>query len=82
MNQVFFCENTSRKLSLGSLCAKQCHLDCFSITITQHKGVMQHFPFSILFEFSVHSASLYLAKMSSDESSDSEMTYDSPDEEV
>ena len=39
-------------------------------------------PFSILFEFSVHSASIYLAKMSSDESSDSEMPYDSSDEEV
>ena len=38
-------------------------------------------PFSILFEFSVHSASV-LAKMSSDESSDSEMPYDSSDEEV
>ena len=47
---------------------------------------MQHFPFcrrfSILFEFSVHSASVYLAKMSSEESSDSEMPYDSSDEEV
>ena len=46
---------------------------------------MQHFPFcrrfSILFEFSVHSASVYLAKMSSDESSDSEMPYDSWDED-
>ena len=39
-------------------------------------------PFSILFEFSVHSASVYLARMSSDESSDSEMPYDSSDEEV
>ena len=39
-------------------------------------------PFSILFEFSVHSASVYLGKMSSDESSDSEMPYDSSDEEV
>ena len=40
-------------------------------------------PFSIfLFEFSVHSASVYLAKMSSDESSDSEMPYDSSDEKV
>ena len=38
-------------------------------------------PFSILFEFSVHSANVYLAKMSSDESSDSEMPYDSLDEE-
>ena len=39
-------------------------------------------PFSILFEFSVHSASVYLAKISSDESSDSEMPCDSSDEEV
>ena len=39
-------------------------------------------PFLILSEFSVHSASVYLAKMSSDESSDSEMPYDSSDEEV
>ena len=39
-------------------------------------------PFSILFEFSVHSASVYLAKMSSDEFSDSEMPYNSSDEEV
>ena len=39
-------------------------------------------PFSILFEFSIHSASVYLAKMSSDVSSDSEMPYDSSDEEV
>ena len=39
-------------------------------------------PFSILFEFSVHTASVYLAKVSSDESSDSEMLYDSSDEEV
>ena len=38
--------------------------------------------FLILFEFSVHSASVYLAKMSSDESSDSEMPYDSSDVEV
>ena len=41
---------------------------------------MQHFPFSILFEFSIHSASIYLAKMSSDKSSDSEMPYDSSNE--
>ena len=39
-------------------------------------------PFFILFEFSIHSASVYLAKMSSDESSDSEMPYNSSDEEV
>ena len=45
---------------------------------------MQQFPFCrhfrFCFEFSVHSASVYLAKMSSDESSDSEMPYDSSDE--
>jgi len=39
-------------------------------------------PFLILLEFSVHSASVYLAKMSSGESSDSEMPYDSSVEEV
>ena len=38
--------------------------------------------FSILFEFSVHSVSVYLTKKSSDEFSDSEMPYDSWDEEV
>ena len=37
-------------------------------------------PFSILFEFSVHSVSVYLVKKSSDEFSDSEMPYDSSDE--
>ena len=39
-------------------------------------------PFSNLFEFSVHSASVYLAKMSSNESSDNEIPYDYSDEEV
>ena len=39
-------------------------------------------PFLILFEFSVHSASTYLVKMSSDEYSDCEMLYDSSDEKV
>ena len=39
-------------------------------------------PFLILFEFSVHSASVYLVKKSSDKFSDSEMPYDSSDEEV
>ena len=39
-------------------------------------------PFSILFEFSVHNARIYLAKISSDESPGSEMPYDSSDEEV
>ena len=39
-------------------------------------------PFLILLVFSVHSASVYLAKMSSDESSDSEMPYYSSVEDV
>ena len=39
-------------------------------------------PFLILLVFSVHSASVYLVKMSSDESSDSEMPYDSSVEDV
>ena len=39
-------------------------------------------PFSILFEFNGHSAIVYLAKMSFQESSDSEMPYDSSDEDV
>ena len=43
---------------------------------------MRYAAFSVLFEFSVHNMSIYLVKMSSDESSDSEMTYDSSDEEV
>ena len=43
---------------------------------------MCHAAFSVLFEFSVHNARVYLVKMSSDESSDSEMPYDSSDEEV
>ena len=38
--------------------------------------------FLILFEFSVHGAGVYLAKMSSEKSSDSEMPFDSSDEEV
>jgi len=33
-----------------------------------------------MFEFCVHSVSVYLVKMSSDESSDSEMPYDRSDE--
>ena len=55
-------------------------LDCFSITITQRKCIIFHFAAIFDFEFCVHSASVYLAKMSSDESSDSEMPYDSSDE--
>ena len=46
---------------------------------------MQHFPFCRHFRFCLSSAytvRAYLAKMSSDESSDSKMPYDSSDEEV
>ena len=46
----------------------------------RHAAFSLLLPFSILFEFSVHSASVYLAKMSSEESSDSEMLYSSSDE--
>ena len=52
----FSARNTSRKLCLGSLCAKRRHLDCFSITITQRKCVMQHFPFCRHFRFCLSSA--------------------------
>ena len=41
-----------------------------------------HFATIFNFEFRVHSASIYLVKMRSDESPDSEMPYDSSDEEV
>ena len=48
----------------------------------QRKCIIFHFATISDFEFSVHSASVYLAKMSYDESSDSEMAYHSSDEEV
>ena len=66
------CKTTSFRLFFDYNYATQMRHAAFSILP----------PFSILFEFSVHSASVYLAKMSSDESSDSEMPYDSSDEEV
>ena len=47
--------NTSRKLSLGSLCAKR-HLGYFFITVMQCKCVMQHFPFCHHFQFCFSSA--------------------------
>ena len=52
--------------------------------ITQSKCVTkQSFlpPSWIFLEFSIHSVIVYLAKMSSEESSDSEMPYNSSDEE-
>ena len=66
------CKTTSFRLFFDYNYATQMRHAAFSILS----------PFSILFEFSVHSASVYLARMSSDESSDSEMPYDSSDEEV
>ena len=68
----FVCKTTSFRLFFDNNYATQMRHAAFSILS----------PFSILFEFSVHCASVYLAKMSSDESSDSEMPYDSSDEEV
>ena len=68
----FVCKTTSFRLFFDYNYATQMRHAAFS-TLP---------PFSILFEFSVHSASVYLAKMSSDESSDSEMPDDSSDEEV
>ena len=68
----FVCKTTSFRLFFDYSYATHLRHVAFSILP----------PFSILFEFSVHSASVYLAKMSSDESSDSEMPCDSSDEEV
>ena len=68
----FVCKTTSFRLFFDNNYATQMRQAAFFILP----------PFSILFEFSVHSVSVYLAKMSSDESSDSEMPYDSSDEEV
>ncbi len=82
----YFCvTNTSRKLSGQFVCKTtsfRLFFDYNYATQMRHAAFSILPPFSILFEFSVHSASVYLAKMSSDESSDSEMPYDSSDEEV
>ena len=72
LSRQFVCKTTSFRLFFDNNYATQMRHAAFSI-LPQ---------FSILFEFSVHSASVYLAKMSSDESSDSEMPYDSSDDEV
>ena len=68
----FVCKTTSFRFFFDYNYATQMRHAAFSVLP----------PFSILFEFSVHSPSVYLAKMSSDESSDSEMPYDSSDEVV
>ena len=72
LSRQFVCKTTSFRLLFDNNYATQIRHAAFSILP----------PFSILFEFSVHSASVYLAKMSSGESSDSEMPYDSSDAEV
>ena len=59
---LFSARNTSRTLCLGSLCAKRRHLDMFFdynyATQMRHVAFSILPPFSILFEFSVHSASV------------------------
>ena len=85
-NLVFFCEKYIKETLYGQFVCKTTSFRLFFdynyATQMRHAAFSNLPPFSILFEFSVHSASVYLAKMSSDESSDSEMPYDSSDEEV
>ena len=85
-NLVFFCEKYIKETQSGQFVCKTTSFRLFFdyryATQKLHAAFSILPPFSILFEFSVHSASVYLAKMSSDESSDSEMPYDSSDEEV
>ena len=85
-NLVFFCEKYIKETLSGQFVCKTTSFRLFFdynyATQMHHAAFSILPPFSILFEFSVHSASVYLAKMSSDESSDSEMPYDSSDEEV
>jgi len=86
MNLVFFCEKYIKETLSGQFVCKMTSFRLFFnynyATQMRHAAFSILPPFSILFEFSVHSASVYLAKMSSDESSDSEIPYDSSDEEV
>ena len=85
-NLVFFCEKYIKETLSGQFVCKttsfRLFLDYNYATQMRHAAFSILPPFSILFEFSVHSASVYLAKMSSDESSDSEMPCDSSVEEV
>ena len=83
MNQVFFCEKYIKETQSGQfVCKTMSFILFFQLQLRNTNVSCSIFHFLVLFEFSVHSASVYLAKMSSDESSDSEMTYDSSDEEV
>ena len=83
---VFFCEKYIKETLSGQFACKTTSFRLFFdynyATQMRHAAFSILPPFSILFEFSVHNASVYLAKMSSDESPDSEMPYDSSDEEV
>ena len=85
-NLVFFCEKYIKETLSRQFVCKTTSFRLFCdynyATQMRHAAFSILSPFSILFEFSVHSASVYLAKMSSGESSDSEMPYDSSDEEV
>ena len=85
-NLIFFCEKYTKETQSGQFVCKTTSFRLFFdynyATQMRHAAFSILPPFSILFEFSVHNASVYLAKMSSDESPDSEMPYDSSDEEV
>ena len=85
-NLVFFCEKYVKETLSGQFVCKTTSFRLFFdynyATHMRHAAFSILPPFSILFEFSVHSASVYLAKTSSDESLDSEMPYNSSDEEV
>ena len=86
VKKQFLCEKYIKETLSGQFVCKTMSFRLFFdynyATQMRHAAFSILPPFSILFEFSVHSASAYLAKMSSDESSDSEMPYDSSDEEV
>ena len=76
MNLVFFSEKYIKETQSGQFVCKTTS----GYFYYNYAAQMRHAafsilpPFSILFQFSVHSVSIYiLAKMSSDESSDSEM---------
>ena len=85
MNLVFFCKKYIKETLSGQFVCKTMSFRLFFdynyTTQMCHAAFSILPPFLILFEFSIHSASVYLAKMSSDGSSDSEMPYDSSNEE-
>ena len=86
MNLVFFCEKYIKETQSGQFMCKTTSFRLFFnynyATQTRNAAYSILLPFSILFEFSIHSVSVYLVKMSSDESSDCEIPYDSSDEVV